>query len=423
MKKQLDDESRGEGMPPAADRAFASARKWGTRMALFLVGYGFALWAAFIPFVKMSTGLDEGGLGILLLSLGVGSVMTMPFTGGLVGRFSCRAVVVGGGLIFCLILPLLVWLDNPLALAPCIFMVGASMGAVEVAANIQGVQVQREAGRAMMSSFHAFYSVGSIAGAGFVTCCLTNGLDILFTALLGIFPVLGILLLAWRGLLGHQPRTESEGAHKSRFIAIPKGVVIILGLLLMIMYVAEGSVGNWGALLLAGFKGFAPENASLGFAVFSVTIVLGRLLGDKLTEFLGGSARMIIVSSLSSALVYFLCVQMFPGRWILPGFALLGLTMAPLAPCLFTLASKQKTMPEDLAVSAITAFGYWNDRPVYQPAHVTQHNQSVSPGRGRLYVSAVAPCACFFTNADSFFVIIPKSERESLLLSIYLRHG
>ena len=45
-------------------------QKQATRMSLFLVGYGFAVWAVLIPFIKLRTGLDEGGLGLLLLFIG-----------------------------------------------------------------------------------------------------------------------------------------------------------------------------------------------------------------------------------------------------------------------------------------------------------------------------------------------------------------
>lgn len=343
------------GKLPGAGFPTPRAQQWATRVALFLVGYGFAVWAAFIPFVKMHTGLDEGGLGLLLLSLGIGAVGTMPFTGSLVSRFSCRAVALVSGLSFCVILPLLGWLSNIPALVGCIFMVGAGMGALEVAANIQAVHVQREAGRAMMSGFHAFYSVGSIAGAGFVTFCLSNGLSTLFTGLLGILPVLAALVVLARGLLGPQKRTTGR---KNRFFARPKGVVTVLGLLLMSVYITEASVSNWGALLLAGFKGFQPEQAALGFTCFSVTVVLGRLVGDKLIGLIGGSARMFVAAGLSSALVYLAVIQLLPGNWSLVGFALLGLTVSPLAPCLYNLTAKQQVMPEESAVSAVTAFGY-----------------------------------------------------------------
>lgn len=330
-------------------------QKQATRMSLFLVGYGFAVWAVLIPFIKLRTGLDEGGLGLLLLFIGIGSVGTMPITGGLVSKYSCRAVVMAAACVFCLALPLVGWLDSLPGLALSIFFIGGTMGAIEVAANIQGVYVQRKAGRALMSNFHAFYSVGSIVGAGFMTLCLSSGLTPFQTSLAAIAPVLLALLCFGPGLLGH---IVSRSNQKTKFFAVPRGIVAGLGFLLMIMYICEGSVGNWGALLLAGFKGFNPQQAALGFAVFSVTIAIGRLLGDKITVLLGGSARTIIIASLATAFFYFVTVQLLPAKSVLVGYAFLGVAMAPLAPCVFTLAGKQSVMSTELAISAVTAFGY-----------------------------------------------------------------
>lgn len=324
-------------------------------MALFLVGYGFAVWAVMIPFIKLRTGLDEGGLGLLLLFIGIGSVGTMPITGGLVSRYSCRAVVITAACVFCVILPLIGYLDSLFGLAICIFSIGGTMGAIEVAANIQAVHVQREAGRALMSNFHAFYSVGSIVGAGFMTLCLTKGLSPFQTTLAAIAPVALVLLVFGAGLLGHIAKRSEQ---KTQFFAVPRGIVAVLGFLLMIMYISEGSVGNWGALLLSGFKGFEPHQAALGFAVFSVTIAIGRLVGDKITVLLGGSARTIVVASIATAILYFVTIQLLPGRSVLLGYALLGVAMSPMAPCIFTLAGKQTVMSTEMAISAVTAFGY-----------------------------------------------------------------
>ena len=326
-----------------------------TRCALFIVGFGFATWAALIPFAKMRTALDEGSLGLLLISLGVGAMLVMPFAGSMTYRFGCRKIVRAGAAIICLTLPLLAWIDNTLALRICLFCFGSAFGAVEVCANIQAVYVQREAGRFLMSSFHAFYSIGSIAGAGLMTLLLWLGLQPFFAALACALIVFILTFAFDKGML---PKTQGEAEKKAPMLAIPRGIVLLIGLVLLIAYMAEGAVANWAALLLTGFKGFKPEYGALGMTVFSITIALARLKGDWLTQKIGSSAKIIVFCCVSSCACYLLTIYALPGFYALIGFALLGLCLANLAPSLFTLTGKQKIMPPELAISAVTAVGY-----------------------------------------------------------------
>ncbi len=326
-----------------------------TRAALFIVGFGFASWAALIPFAKARTALDDGALGLLLISLGVGAMCVMPFSGSMVARFGCRKIIRLGAAVICLTLPLLAWLDNTLALRICLFCFGSAFGAVEVTANIQAVHVQREAGRFLMSSFHAFYSIGSIAGAGLMTLYLWLGLSPFFAALACTLVVFGLAVFFDKGML---PKAPVEHGRKTPKLAIPRGIVLLIGLVLLIAYMAEGAVANWGALLLTGFKDFKPEYGALGITVFSITIAIARLKGDFLTQKIGSNAKIIVLCCISSSACYLLTIYVLPGFYALIGFGLLGLCLANLAPSLFTLTGKQKVMPPELAISAVTAVGY-----------------------------------------------------------------
>ncbi len=343
--------SVGQLRPPAAPHMQQHA----VRMALFLVGYAFSTWATLIPFAKRRAGLDEGSLGLLLVSFGVGCVAVMPFAAPLAAKYSCRAVVRCSAAVACLVLPLLAWFDHPLLLAGCLFGLGGSMGVTEVVANIQGVHVQREAGRPLMSGFHAFYSIGSILGAGFMTLLFSLSLSPFKSALIAICLIVLVVTVFSSGLFGHDPAKKAE---KQKFFVLPKGIVLWLGIFLLIMFMAEGSVANWSALFLVDFKEFSHEYGALGLAIFSISIAAGRLVGDKAAERVGSAEKMIAYASISTAVCYFLTIHVFPGYFALIGYGLIGLSMATLVPSLFTLTGKQKMMNEDLAISSVTAFGY-----------------------------------------------------------------
>lgn len=137
-----------------------------TRLAFIVAGFSIAAWAATVPYAKARVGVDEAGLGILLLCLGGGSILAMPPSGGLCARFGSRAVILAGGIGVTLMLPMLALASSPVLLGLALAAFGAWLGALEVAMNIHASEVQNSADKPLMSGFHAMFSVGGFVGAG-----------------------------------------------------------------------------------------------------------------------------------------------------------------------------------------------------------------------------------------------------------------
>lgn len=160
---------------PASDsQALATQRA--TRAVFLIAGIGMASWAPLVPFAKYRAQLSDGSLGTLLLFLGLGSLIAMPLTGMLVGRLGCKRVIASGSLLLLILLPLLATLSTPVTLALALMVFGAAIGLIDVAMNIQAVEVEKIANKAMMSGFHGFFSAGGIVGAGLVSAALALGL-------------------------------------------------------------------------------------------------------------------------------------------------------------------------------------------------------------------------------------------------------
>lgn len=172
-----------------------------TRLAFFVAGLGMAAWAPLVPFAKARIGIDDGSLGLLLLCIGAGSMLAMPLTGFLTGKLGCRAVILMAGLGLCIDLPLLALMDSLGGMAAALLLFGAAIGMIDVAMNVQAVIVERASGKAMMSGFHGFFSIGGIAGAGGVSALLWLGLTPLQSTLLTVLAVIALLTLASRHLL------------------------------------------------------------------------------------------------------------------------------------------------------------------------------------------------------------------------------
>ncbi|AZD49485.1 MFS transporter [Pseudomonas chlororaphis] len=322
-----------------------------TRIAFFIAGFGIAAWAPLVPYAKARAGLDEGTLGLLLLCLGVGSILAMPIAGVLAGRFGCRRVMAAGSLLICLALPLLATVSTVPLLIAGLFMFGAGLGTVDSTVNLQAVIVERASGRPMMSGFHGLFSLGGIVGAAGVSAMLGLGLSPLGATLV----VVALLVVA---LLKAAPHMLPYGSQSSGpAFAVPHGVVLFIGCLCFVVFLAEGAVLDWSAVFLSAERQVDAAYAGLGYAAFALTMTVGRLTGDTIVHKLG--ARRVIVMGGSVAAAGLLLATLAPA-WeaALVGYALVGGGCSNIVPVLYTAVGKQTVMPEAIAVPAITTLGY-----------------------------------------------------------------
>lgn len=324
---------------------------WSTRLIFLIVGLGTAAWASLVPFVKVRAALGEAQLGLLLLCLGLGSIGAMPLSGAAATRFGLRPVLLLGTAAVALTLPVLATAASALLLAPALLLFGAGMGAVDCAMNLQAVAVERAAGRPMMSGFHGLYSLGSLVGAVAAATLLTLGLGEPGMAVAGAGAIAVLCLLAWPGML-----TRAATAGGPAF-ALPRGAVLLIGLLCCIVFLTEGSVLDWSAVFLVQDRGIDPARATLGYAAFSVTMTVGRLTGDWIVARLGRT-RILVLGALLAAAGLALATLVPDWQAALAGYAMVGAGCANIVPVLFTAAGRQHAMPASVAVPAVTTFGY-----------------------------------------------------------------
>lgn len=327
------------------------AQQRATRAAFFIPGFVIATWAPIVPFAKLRAGLDDAQLGLVLLCLGLGSLVAMPLAGALAARQGCRRVMLASTALMLVLLPMLALAADAWLLAGVLLLLGAAMGAMDCTMNIQAVVVEREAARPMMSGFHAFYSVGSLAGAVLVTALLGAGVPVLAATLAVSALVLllgGASARAWRG-------DRAPGG--APVFALPRGVVLGIGLVCFVSFLAEGAMLDWSAVFLHEARQVELERAGWGFVAFNLAMTGTRLVGDRVVA-AAGRVRTVLAGGLVAAAGLALAV-LSPGLVsALAGFVLLGVGCANIVPVMFTLAGEQTRMPEHLAIPAVTTMGY-----------------------------------------------------------------
>ncbi len=321
-----------------------------TRLAFFTAGFSMACCAPLFPFIKANVGADERQFGVLLLCFGLGSIIAMPVTGLVAARRGPRSMVMLGGFGLIVFLPALAIAETPFILGTALFLFGASLGTIDVAMNVHGVEVESQEKRSLMSSFHAQFSIGGLFGAGLMTLLLSMGVSLIIAAFIGATVVLMAMLLTIRRLL-------FVSAVEQHLFVFPRGIVLLLALLAAIMFLVEGAVLDWGALLVIDRQLAAPQNAGVGYILFSAAMVIARLTGDRIISVFGEFWILIAGGTLTILGISVILLSSLP-LVALVGFVLIGLGAANLVPIFFSAAGRQKVMPASLAIASVTTTGY-----------------------------------------------------------------
>jgi len=324
-----------------------------TRLTFLLSGIGMSAWAPMVPYAKARLGLDEATLGLVLLAFGGGSMVAMPVVGLLTHRFGSRRVIGVGGLMLCLALPLLALAPGAWWLALALLYFGVALGAVDVAMNAHAVEVEHRAQRPLMSGFHGLFSVGGLVGAAGMSALLALGLSLAAGALVVALVLALVMASQWPHLIDHVEAND-EHAPPLRW---PGMIVLALGLLCFISFLAEGSMLDWSAVFLRDVRGVSPAMAGLGYAGFSVAMAAGRLSGDRVVARLGPVVTVRVGAAVAAAGFVLAATVPWPAA-ALAGFVLVGLGAANIVPVMFGAAGRLPGVSPGIALATVTMLGY-----------------------------------------------------------------
>ncbi|MFD7682852.1 MULTISPECIES: MFS transporter [unclassified Streptomyces] len=301
-----------------------------------LDGFVFAGWVVRIPAVKEQTGASASALGLALLGVSAGAVVTMVFTGQLCRRYGSRPVTLACAVLLCLSVVLPPLTHSAPALAAVLLVFGMAYGGINVAMNSAAVDLVAALRRPVMPSFHAAFSLGGMIGAGLgglVAAHLSPTRHLLALALIGLL----VIALAGPALLRHdmpvppdRPRSDDRAAPR-RLEGRTRGLVVVFGLIALCTAYGEGALADWGALHLEQDLEAHPGIAAAGYSCFALAMTIGRLSGTTLLERLGRTRT--LVAGGTTAAFGMLLGALAPSVWVaLLGFAVTGLGLANIFP-------------------------------------------------------------------------------------------
>lgn len=322
------------------------------RAAFFIGGFGAAAWAPLVPLLKDRLMINENVMGLLLLCIGMGSLITMPISGIIAAKFGCRKVIVTASLLYAFLLILLSEVTTLPATVAILILFGAAMGMIDVTANIQALSIEKAIGHRLMSSMHGFWSVGGFLGASIFGIWIDVGLSP-FQATLCAAIIMILTLIPFIRYLLNNGGDSSSGAH----FAFPRGIVSLIAIIICISFLVEGSIMDWGGIYLTTIHRLDISLAGTGFALYSGAMLIMRLTGDWLLRKF--STTLVIFGGMLLTIVGFLLI--IASSWqimLYLGFFLIGAGFANVVPVFYSLLAKQKIMPLTTAISAVSTFGY-----------------------------------------------------------------
>lgn len=335
----------------ASGKAVGNRETRATRAFFFIGGFGAASWAPLVPLLRERLVIGDDVLGLLLLCIGIGSLLTMPLSGALSARLGCRRVLVTAGILYASVLLSICLIDSIWAAVPVILVFGALMGCFDVVINVAAVIVEKGIGRRIMSGMHGFWSLGGFVGAGLYG---------VWVGILGLTPfqstaIASALILMFTTFFGRHLIPYGGGG--GSLIAIPRGIVVFVGITAFIAFLSEGAVMDWSGVYLTVVRGMDLSHAGVGFSVFSAAMLLMRFLGDRTTQKVGQCP--VAVGGALLTFVGILLVMFAPVDALLYlGFFAIGIGSANIVPVFFSLMGKQTVMPIGTAVSAVSTMGY-----------------------------------------------------------------
>lgn len=326
----------------------------GTFLTFALAGLLTGVWVARMPALAGKFGIDEGQVGIVVLVWGLGAIAAMQALRGVMARAGSRAALR-------VALPLTALSYVAVALAPsygvllaAVALFGMTFGITDIAMNSQGSVVEQAYRRPIMSGMHAGWCAGAMSGGLFGVATAAAGLGFTETVLTAALLSLPLGLAVGRTYLPDPPRAGTGTGRAARRTPV---AVYLIGVLAFIAFMTEGSIADWSGLLLHDELGATQAVAALGYPMFELAMLLGRLFGDRVRTRVG-TRRLLVGAGIGTALGMAVVVLAPAAPVAIAGFFVTGLVVCVVVPTTISLAGTAAPDRPAAAVAQVGAMGY-----------------------------------------------------------------
>lgn len=311
------------------------------------------IFGAHVPSLAARYTFDEQQVAVALLAATAGSVTMLLLAGRIIGRIGARATSVAAGGIFALSLVLLLLLPSRWLVFPVMFAYGAGQSLYDIAINAEGSMLELLGGKAVMSGFHAMFSVGAMLGAGAAAVFFRNDIAAPVQLVIVGLAVAVLMFIAARGMLPMHPPADADTVH----FAWPRGLLLTIGLLILAGMLAEGVMYNWSVLYVQQELGALPQRAALAYVAFSGATAAMRFAGDWLRARVA-ERTVVIAGAALSAVAMALTLLAHDSVMAMIGFAFVGVGLATVVPILYNAATRVPGVSRAAGIASASSIGY-----------------------------------------------------------------
>jgi MFS family permease len=321
----------------------------------FICGLNFATWATRIPDFKAFLHLTDAQLGTVLMGLPIGSLVSLPIAGWLLTKHPSRWICMLAVAMYVVVIPSLSLLGTAFSLFVGLFFFGMAGDIMNIAMNTQVVSLEAKMNKTSMSSFHAVFSIGLMAGA-FLGGILEEE-NFTSKEHFSLVALSNLLLVpfGFKNLLTDKPIQDSTKPKSSILNLGP--YLIVLSLIAFCGMLCEGAMADWISLYFKEYLPQSPFPITIGFSFFAAAMVLGRFLGDKISQKYGVTTILLINSLLLGTGM--LLTLLFPSVYLkIAGCFVTGLGISTIVPLIYSQAGNQKEIMPSIAIAGVSTIAY-----------------------------------------------------------------
>ncbi len=323
-------------------------------VAFIVQGICFAALVTRIPTLQSRFDLSDGELGLMVglvpIIAGVGSVVA----GALAPKHGSRVVLRAMGPVVPLGLVVIGFAESVPLLIVGMAVVGFGLGSVDASMNIQGVRIQDDIGHSVVASYYAAFSLAGLVGAILASLAADSSVSLgVFFAAIAV-AVIPFQLLAGRHLLPGHPTPDVVHSDKGHINWRP---VILVGIALMCVYIADSGASNWSAVYLNDGLGSSESTAALAYGVYAFMTMVGRIVVDRYVDRIGPVPLVRVGGFIAVGAAVLLALAPSPAL-ALVAFGILGLGICPAIPLAFSAAASHDKAASGLAVARVNVFNY-----------------------------------------------------------------
>ena len=318
----------------------------------FFAGLIFSSWASRIPDVKDMFALNEAELGAVLFMLPLGALLALPVAGWVVQRLGSKQASVASIFLYIVLLFLISKAHSVLSISIILFLFGIIGNFANIAMNTQGLSVQHQLKKPILSGLHAMWSLGAFLAATITGWTMSAGWSMEMH-----FGVISIAAAVVALFFSFSLIKDAAVEHPQKVFALPNRGLLLMGFICFCVAMSEGAMADWSSLYYRQVVHELSKVSTVGYTAFALCMALGRFFGDRLLQAFGYST----VLKLNGILV---CIGMSLALAInspvavIIGFALVGLGVSSVIPIVYMLSAKSKSMAPSAAIAAVSSIGF-----------------------------------------------------------------